>query len=70
MLGYEGEPYLRFDAGGGVWENRRSPAVYENAQRFGVGQLPADGRRQGGAAVEPRLRRRGRTSGTTTASTG
>ena len=41
VLGYEGEPYLRFDAGGGVWENRRSPAAYENAQRYGVGEPPA-----------------------------
>ena len=42
VLGYEGEQYLRFDAGGGVWENRRSPAVYENVERYGVAELPAE----------------------------
>jgi hypothetical protein len=34
VLGYEGEPYLRFDDDG-VFENRRSPAAYLNAERFG-----------------------------------
>ena len=36
VLGYEDEPYLRFDADGSVWENTRSPATWLNASRFGA----------------------------------
>lgn len=36
VLGYEDEPYLRFDADGSVWENSRSPATWLNASRFGA----------------------------------
>lgn len=40
--GYRGEPYLRIDPDGSVWENRRSPATYENTERYGVGELPPE----------------------------
>lgn len=39
VLGYEGEPYLRLDAGG-VWENVNSPAHYLNADRFAATRPP------------------------------
>lgn len=39
VLGYDGEPYLRFD-GEGVWENRNSPAAYLNTERYGQVELP------------------------------
>jgi hypothetical protein len=39
VLGYEGEPYLRISAGG-VERNRRSPATYLDAERFGDVALP------------------------------
>jgi hypothetical protein len=41
VLGYDGEPYLRFD-GGDVFRNARSPATYLNEERFGGVKLPAD----------------------------
>jgi hypothetical protein len=40
VLGYEGEPYLRFAAGGGVDLNVRSPAATLNINRYGHVQLP------------------------------
>jgi hypothetical protein len=40
ILGYEGEPYLRFDEDG-VWRNTRSPATYLNDDRFGAVEVPA-----------------------------
>lgn len=40
--GYSEEPYLRFDAEGGVFENRRSPAVYLNEDRYAQATVPAD----------------------------
>jgi hypothetical protein len=40
VLGYDGEPYLRFDAGS-VYRNVRSPAGYLNADRYAQKQVPA-----------------------------
>jgi hypothetical protein len=39
--GYEGEPYLRFDAHGGVYRNANSPATYLNEVRYGDVPVPA-----------------------------
>jgi hypothetical protein len=39
IKGYNGEPYLRFSAGG-VFENEHSPAVYLNSSRYANVQLP------------------------------
>jgi hypothetical protein len=40
VLGYEGEPYLDFRPGKGVFQNTRSPAVYLNLDRLAQTQLP------------------------------
>jgi hypothetical protein len=55
VLGYQGEHYLRITADGRVWENRRSPATYENTERYGVGELPA----AADATAEPEWRQVG-----------
>jgi hypothetical protein len=39
--GYEGEPYLRFSADGGVFRNANSPATYLNEDRYGAVDVPA-----------------------------
>jgi hypothetical protein len=41
ILGYNGEPYLRFEAGGGVLRNANSPATYLNEERYGGVEVPA-----------------------------
>lgn len=41
VLGYEGEPYLRF-AADGVFRNTRSPATSINEDRYGQVEIPAD----------------------------
>jgi hypothetical protein len=49
VLGYAGEPYLRFERGGGVSINLRSPAVTLNASRFPPArELASLARRTGG----------------------
>ena len=40
VAGYEGEPFLRVGPDG-VFENRRSPATYLNADRYGAVEVPA-----------------------------
>jgi hypothetical protein len=39
--GYDGEPYLCFDAEGGVFRNASSPATYLNEERYGSVDVPA-----------------------------
>jgi hypothetical protein len=39
--GYDGEPYLRFAAGGEVFRNESSPARYLNEERYGGVDVPA-----------------------------
>lgn len=41
ILGYQAEPYLRFAPDGTVYENRRSPAVWLNQERYGNEEAPA-----------------------------
>jgi hypothetical protein len=41
ILGYEGEPYLRFSADG-VFRNARSPATYLNLDRYAKVDVPAE----------------------------
>ncbi len=41
IQGYEGEPYLRFGANGGVFRNVNSPATYLNRERYGGVEVPA-----------------------------
>jgi hypothetical protein len=50
ILGYEGEPYIRFGADGSVEINRRSPATYLNDDRYANVTLPAEA----DAAAPPR----------------
>jgi hypothetical protein len=41
FLGYDGEPYLRFAAEGGVFRNANSSATYLNEERYGDVDVPA-----------------------------
>ena len=41
VLGYQGEPYVRFDADGVIYENLRSPARWLNEDRYGNEEPPA-----------------------------
>ncbi len=41
VVGYRGEPYLRFEANGSVLRNERSPSRWLNDDRFGDADLPA-----------------------------
>lgn len=41
VLGYQGEPYIRFDADGTVVENRRSPTFWQNLERYGDAFVPS-----------------------------
>ena len=52
VLGYEGEPYLRFGVNGVVEENARSPAVVLNQSRYGA---TVDARSDAKAAPEWRV---------------
>jgi hypothetical protein len=56
ILGYDGEPYLRFTSAG-VFENRNSPTAYRNRDRWGVAAVPAAARPR----AVPRWRRVTRT---------
>jgi hypothetical protein len=49
VLGYQGEPYLRFTPGVGVQRNANSPATYLNEDRFGDTEIPPTA----SAAAEP-----------------
>lgn len=51
--GYSGEPYLRFDAAGGVDENQRSPARFMNDDRFAAIDVPVEA----DPSAEPEWRR-------------
>lgn len=42
VVGYSGEPYLRFAVDGTVEENRLSPSKYQNEDRFAITDMPAD----------------------------
>lgn len=41
VIGYRGEPYVRFNADGTVEENRLSPTKYLNEERFGETDVPS-----------------------------
>ena len=43
VLGYQGEPYLRFGKAG-VYRNANSPATYVNRQRYGLAPVPKSAR--------------------------
>ena len=53
VLGYEDEPYLRVGPEG-VFENTRSPAVYQNRSLERAGRGPRHVRRHRGTGMAPR----------------
>lgn len=42
VVGYTGEPYLRFSADGTVEENQKSPSKYLNEDRYALSDVPED----------------------------
>lgn len=40
VIGYQGEPFLRFVPGDGVYENAASPTVYLSRDRYGRSEVP------------------------------
>jgi hypothetical protein len=50
--GYDGEPYLRFAAAGGVFRNAHSPATYLNEDRYGAVAVPASASKSAGPRWE------------------
>lgn len=40
VIGYQGEPYLRFEADGTIRRNERSPTRWQNEERYGVDDQP------------------------------
>ncbi len=69
ILGYDGEPYLRFTADG-VFRNTRSPATYLNEDRFANVTVPASADPEAPPEWERVSSSQTGTSGTTTGSTG
>ena len=49
VVGYQGEPYLRFLPEGGVLENRNAPTTYTNESRYGGDEIPPNA----SASAEP-----------------
>jgi hypothetical protein len=41
VIGYQGEPYLRFQPDGAVEINRTAPSTYTSEDRFGIVEIPA-----------------------------
>ena len=42
IIGYDGEPYMKVNASGGVWENRTSPTYFLNQDRYATTGVPKD----------------------------
>ncbi|MGF1599889.1 MAG: hypothetical protein ACFCVK_23755 [Acidimicrobiales bacterium] len=42
VVGYRGEPYLRFEADGTVRQNERSPSRWQNDDRYGTSEVPPE----------------------------
>ena len=70
ILGYQGEPYLRFDRVGRVRRTSARRPSYLNRDRKPGGLKPRDRGPDGGSSLAAGRRAAPRTSGTTTGSTG